>query len=137
MEKKTETPDVAQLRQMAPHRDALFSSTMNGVSNALMLATPAFVVLDKGEKYINENIKWASSLTHHKGKITVGIGAVFGLAGLMQGLGEASRLKQYREARLDYSNRLEKRLEALEETAARSWTEKAESPATSEQGPAR
>lgn len=136
MEKKTETPNIQALRTMAPHRDALFSSTMNGISNALMLATPVFVVLDKGEKYISETLKMPA-LTQHKGKITVGLGAVFGLAGLMQGLGEASRLKQYREARLDYSNRMEQRVAALEETAAKSWTDKAETPAAPEQGPAR
>ena len=137
MEKKPESRDIAALRQMAPHKDALYSSTMNGIGNAVMLATPVFVILDKGEKFIKDTIKMPA-LSEHKGKITTAIGAVFGLAGLAQGLGDASRLKKYREARLDYSTRLEDRLKVLEETAAaKGWTDKVADAPAKEQSPTR
>jgi hypothetical protein len=139
MEKDTSTRDIEALRRMAPHKDAWVSSSLNGVGNALMLATPVFVGLDskKGEKFIKETLKMPM-IHERRLPITIGLGAIFGSIGLYQGLSEARRLKRYREARLDYSERMEKRLEAVEGLIQqKGWTEKVESPASEPDGPAR
>lgn len=135
---KPEPPiTIEKLRQQVPHKDALFSSALNGVGNALMLATPVFVALDKGENFITNKLKMPV-LHANRLPITIGLGAIFGGIGLMQGLSEANRLKQYRNARLQYSEALEERVEALEaQIAKKSWTEKAAEPPSPSESPSR
>jgi hypothetical protein len=137
MEKDSSNRNVEALRRMAPHKDALLSASLNGASNALMLATPIFLGLDKGEKFIKETLKMPV-LHERKWPITVGLGAIFGGIGLYQGMCEAERLKDYREARLNYSAQMEKRVEALETLAKQNgWTEKVENASPGPEGPAR
>jgi hypothetical protein len=137
MEKESPVRDIESLRRMAPHKDAWVSTSLNGLGNALMLATPVFVALDRGENFIKNTLKMPK-LHQHRTAITVGLGAIFGGVGLWQGMCEARRLKEYREARLDYSERLEKRLEKLENLASQNgWTEKLDAQTPAPEGPAR
>lgn len=133
MEKDSPSRDIESLRRMAPHKDAWVSSSLNGISNALMLATPVFVGLDS--KSVASKFP---ALHARRIPITIGLGAVFGGVGLYQGMCEARRLKQYREARLDYSERMEKRLETLEALAKHNgWVEKRDAQGAAPEGPTR
>lgn len=137
MENTPKTPTVDQLRQMAPSKDAMVSSALNGVGNALMLATPVFVALDRGKDFITDRLKMPK-LYEMRGRITVGLGAVVGLAGLVQGLNEAKHLQEYRTARLNYSEHMEGRVKALENLVKeKGWAETVKEQSQAPEGPTR